>query len=86
MDKYDFSVYGTQCGGLVKFNVKCFTFVEKPYYPGFGIGDVMPEDWGITEQVNATNISCNFFEHEYLDGYCKICNKHVEIEMNKEAI
>lgn len=77
MKQYDFPVYGTQGGGLVKFNVKCFTFVEKPYYPGFEVGDVMPDDWGITEMVNYNN--CELVNHKYLDGYCKVCGKTVEM-------
>lgn len=78
MKQYDFPVYGTQCGGLVKFNVKCFIFVEKPCCPGYEIGDVMPDNWGITEMANP-KYDCESTDHNYLDGYCGTCSKAVEM-------
>jgi hypothetical protein len=45
--KYDFAVYGTQGGGLVRENPPgVFTFVEAPP-DGFGlkVGDKMPVEW-----------------------------------------
>ena len=46
---YDYPVWHTQGGGLVReVNGRCI-FIEKPQDGcfGFGVGDEMPTDWGI---------------------------------------
>ena len=46
--KYDFSVYGTQGGGLVKETAPGnFVFVEEPTGSGLKVGDKMPAEWSI---------------------------------------
>ncbi len=57
--KYDFLVWGTQGGGLVREVNGTFVFVEKPDCPGLDVGDEMPEEWGIipaNEQAQAEMI------------------------------
>lgn len=44
---YNFPVYYTQGGGLVRSIENCYIFIEKPNCPGLDIGDIMPEQWGI---------------------------------------
>ena len=45
---YNFPVYGTQGGGLVReVAPNLFEFVEKPNCPGLEVGDFMPEEWSI---------------------------------------
>lgn len=46
---YDFPVFGTQGGGLVKIvGVDQYEFVEAPDpIMGLGVGDPMPSEWGI---------------------------------------
>ena len=46
--EYDFSVYGTQGGGLVREIVPGnFIFIEEPTGSGLKVGDKMPTEWGI---------------------------------------
>lgn len=46
--KYDFPVYGTQGGGLVRETAPGnFVFIEEPTGSGLKIGDKMPAEWGI---------------------------------------
>lgn len=45
--QYNFPVYGTQGGGLVREVNGAFIFIEKPDCPGLDVGDVMPQEWGI---------------------------------------
>ena len=44
---YDYPVYGTQGGGLVREVNGVYVFIEKPTCPGLDVGDKMPEEWGI---------------------------------------
>lgn len=45
---YNFPVYGTQGGGLVREVNGVYIFVEKPiYYSHLDIGDTMSEGWSI---------------------------------------
>lgn len=48
---YNFPVFGTQGGGLVR-EIKTgkgytYIFVEKPDCPGLDVGDTMPEQWDL---------------------------------------
>ena len=45
--RYDYPVYGTQGGGLVRSVGQTYIFVEKPDCPGLDVGDEMPEEWGV---------------------------------------
>ena len=49
--EYNFPVFGTQGGGLVREirngGVYKYIFVEAPDCPGLDVGDFMPEEWGI---------------------------------------
>jgi len=47
MEKYNFPVFGTQGGGLVRQVGDCYEFITKPDCPGLEIGDIMPDEWGI---------------------------------------
>ena len=47
MSNENFSVWGTQGGGLVRDVNGSFIFVENPDCPGFNVGDEMPEEWGV---------------------------------------
>lgn len=44
---FDYPVYGTQGGGLVREVNGVYIFVEKPNVPGLGVGDTMPDQWGL---------------------------------------
>ncbi len=45
---YNYPVWGTQGGGLVREVSKdVYIFVEKPDCPGLDVGDTMPAEWGI---------------------------------------
>ena len=44
---YNYPVYGTQGGGLVREVNGTYIFVEKPTCPGLDIGDEMPQEWSI---------------------------------------
>ena len=44
---YDYPVWGTQGGGLVRYVGGTCIFVEKPNCPGLDVGDKMPEAWGV---------------------------------------
>lgn len=54
--KYNFQVFGTQGGGLVReVAPNTYRFVEAPSQcTGFKIGDLMPEYWEIEHPVNYT--------------------------------
>jgi hypothetical protein len=45
--EYDYPVYGTQGGGLVRSVGDQYIFVEKPDCPGLDVGNTMPEEWGV---------------------------------------
>ena len=45
--EYNFPVFTTQGGGLVRVVRDTFIFVEKPNCPGLDVGNEMPEEWGI---------------------------------------
>lgn len=42
---YQYPVWGTQGGGLVRDVNGTFIFVEKPDCPGLDVGDEMPKEW-----------------------------------------
>lgn len=44
---YDYPVWGTQGGGLVRACGDRYIFVTKPDCPGLDVGDFMPDEWGI---------------------------------------
>jgi len=47
-ETYDYPVYYTQGGGLVRTSHHWYIFVEAPeQFPALGIGDRMPEGWGV---------------------------------------
>ena len=43
--EYNFPVFGTQGGGLVREVKGQFIFVTKPDCPGLDVGDEMPAEW-----------------------------------------
>ena len=45
--KFNFPVWGTQGGGLVREVGNTYFFVTKPDCPGLDVGDDMPEEWGV---------------------------------------
>lgn len=49
-----YPVYGTQGGGLVRWDERNqnYVFVEKPDCPGLEVGDFMPIEWGLGGQAN----------------------------------
>lgn len=47
MGSYPFPVYTTDYGGKMKRVGSNFFFLEKPNFPGFEIGAVMPDDWQV---------------------------------------
>ena len=44
---YDYPVWGTQGGGLVRGVNEIYIFVEKPDCRVLDVGDEMPKEWGI---------------------------------------
>jgi hypothetical protein len=60
MKDYNFPVYATQGGGLVRFvNNTLAVFVEQPDCPGLDVGDIMPEKWGIVPANQAARNECD---------------------------
>lgn len=47
MRGFNYPVWGTQGGGLVRETDGMYIFVSKPDCPGLDVGDEMPEDWSI---------------------------------------
>lgn len=45
--KYDFPVWATQGGGLVREFNGTYVFVEAPDVSGLDVGDVLPSEWGL---------------------------------------
>lgn len=45
--EYNFAVWGTQGGGLVRWVNGAYIFVEKPDCLGLDVGNEMPEEWGV---------------------------------------
>ena len=45
--RYNFPVFGTQGGGLVREVRGVYIFVTKPECPGLDVGDEMPTEWSI---------------------------------------
>lgn len=47
-NQFNFPVYGTQGGGLVREIKGEYVFIEAPpAHFGLGVGDIMPKDWGV---------------------------------------
>ncbi len=47
-DVYDYPVWATQGGGLVRHESgNRYIFVKKPDCQGLKVGDEMPEEWGV---------------------------------------
>jgi len=44
---YNYPVWATQGGGLVREVGDVYIFVEKPNCPGLDVGDIIPEEWSI---------------------------------------
>ena len=55
--EYKYPVWGTQGGGVVRDVNGTYIFVEKPDCPGLGVGDEMPEEWGIANDTQFINMS-----------------------------
>ncbi len=53
--QFDYAVWGTQGGGLVRQVGNSFIFVTAPNCPGLKAGDTMPEDWGIAAANQAAH-------------------------------
>jgi len=63
MADYNFPVFGTQGGGLVREVNNTFIFVEPPPdFPNLTTGSEMPEEWGI---VPANALAQNLEWDEY---------------------
>ncbi len=59
---YDFPVWGTQGGGLVReVGANQYIFIEKPDCPGLDVGDYMPAEWGI---IPANSLASESAENE----------------------
>lgn len=43
--EFNYPVFGTQGGGLVREVNGKFIFIEKPNCPGLDVGDEMPAEW-----------------------------------------
>ncbi|MBI4155793.1 MAG: hypothetical protein HY507_01000 [Candidatus Zambryskibacteria bacterium] len=64
---YNFPVFGTQGGGLVReVSPNKFIFVEKPDCPGLDVGDFMPEEW---DYQPANHAAREVLDQEALDGF-----------------
>lgn len=53
--QFNFPVFGTQGGGLVRPASNGYIFVEKPDCPGLDVGDKMPPEWGIVPANSLAN-------------------------------
>lgn len=90
--EYDFPVFGTQGGGLVReVGRNQYIFVEAPPAGmGLGIGDHMPEQWSIIaandaavrmideeqEEVYTGDERCSFNLEETLEDCLKLFNRN----------
>lgn len=45
--EFNFPVWATQGGGLARECGGKYFFVTDPGFPGLGIGDEVPEEWGL---------------------------------------
>jgi hypothetical protein len=86
---YDYPVYGTQGGGLVRSVGQTYIFVEKPDCPGLDVGDKMPEEWGVipaNEQARREVDDARDFEHG-LDEFFDLAFAKVDAgEMSLEQV
>lgn len=46
-EEYNFAVFATQGGGLVRRVEDTFIFAEKPNCPGLDVGNELPAEWSI---------------------------------------
>ena len=62
---YDYPVFGTQGGGLVREVSQgpfiFYVFVEKPNHSGLDVGDTMPKDWDI---IPLNQAACDLVGHQ----------------------
>ena len=47
LDKYPYSLYGTQGGGLARREGSRFIFIEAPDITGLEVGDDVPDQWDL---------------------------------------
>jgi len=59
-EKYDFAVYGTQGGGLVRWVNGAYVFIERPKdFPELTVGSFMPSEWDIIPANDAAHMEIN---------------------------
>ncbi len=58
---YNYPVYGTQGGGLVRYIGSTAIFITKPDCPGLDIGDEMPSEW---DTIPANDLARNEMERD----------------------
>lgn len=64
---YDFPVWGTQGGGLVKQEGDHYVFVEPPSdFPDIKVGDKMPPEWGLAA---ANGLARAWLDAEFPDDF-----------------
>ena len=68
---YNYPVWGTQGGGLVREVNGTYIFVEKPNCSGLDVGDEMPEEWGLIPANGHARQDVDNAEDEYPD--CPKC-------------
>ena len=47
LEDYRYPVWGTQGGGLAREVNGVFIFIKDPGCPGLGVGDEVPQEWGL---------------------------------------
>ena len=74
---YNYSVWATQGGGLVREVNGTYIFVEKSDCPGLDVGDEMPVEWGI---IPANSYARNDMDrHEWSSDDQAIFDADIEI-------
>ena len=84
MGQYNFPVWGTQGGGLVReIGRDRYIFVEKPDCPGLDVGDYMPEEWGI---IPANQSAKDSIDQEVVDELCDDESRYLEGVASDRAV
>ena len=69
MPEYDFAVWGTQGGGLVREVRGTHIFVEPPTnFPNLTVGSEMPKEWGIVPANDLAHRQIAEEERRILEG------------------
>lgn len=82
--EYDYAVWGTQGGGLVREVHGTCIFIENPDHSGLGVGDEMPKEWD-TIPANDLAIDADWDARNAAEDFSQGVGDFVNVMLRKLA-